>query len=417
MRRPLARSIAWISWMLSIALVIAGSLLWSGSALIAAGAEMTVSGFAYATVALVLALKRPDNPFHWVLRVIGLSLVGLSPALAYSRHPGADPELLVASFWLSGWLYLPGVVTALTLLPLLFPNGRPPSRRWSPVLWFALVLSFVGTAAEMFAPGPLTGSVPPIDNPLGIGGLVGDAMTRALVVFPLLLLACVVLSCAAFVARFRRSRGLERAQLKWFAYVVAIMAIAFALTLALGVLGWRIRFFTDVYLLALGALPIAIAVAILRHRLYDIDILINRTLVYGATSATIAATFFLGILALTQVLRPLTTGSELAVAASTLVSFALFQPIRRRVQDAVDGRFDRSRYDASRTLDAFADQLRDEVDLDTLQADLISAVRQTMAPAHASLWLRERLTERRPRRNDSRTLVANTAARLGGGFR
>lgn len=389
MRPRLSRSVAWISWVLSTLLLIAGALLRSGSAPIEYAAPIIVSGAAYGTVALVLAIKRPDNPFHWVLRVIGLSLAGLSAASAYPTRPGADPDLLVASFWLGSWLYVPGVVTALTLLPLLFPSGRPPSRRWSPVLWLALLLLVVATVAEMFAPGPLWNGAP-IDNPLGIAGPAGEAMTRVLVVVPLLLLACVVLSCAAFVVRMRRSRGVERAQLKWFAYVVAIMAIAFALTIGLYPLGWRTRFFTDLYLLALGALPIAIAVAILRHRLYDIDILINRTLVYGATSATIAATFFLGILALTQVLRPLTTGSELAVAASTLVSFALFQPIRRRVQDAVDGRFDRSRYDASRTLDAFADQLRDEVDLDTLQADLIGAVRQTIAPAHASLWLRER---------------------------
>jgi hypothetical protein len=387
MRRALSRSVAWISWVISTALLIAGSL-WSGSALIAAGAAFTVLGATYPTVALMLALKRPDNPFHWVLRVIGLSFAGLGAALAYPASTGAVPDLLVASLWLSGWLYLPGVVTALTLLPLLFPNGRPPSRRWSPVLWFALLLIFVGTAAEMFAPGPLTGRAPPIDNPLGIGGPVGEAITRVLVALPLLLLVCLLLSFAAFVARFRRSRGLERAQLKWFAYVVAIVAIAFALTIGLGVLGWRIRFFTDVYLLALGGLPIAIAVAILRYRLYDIDLLINRSVVYGATSAAIAATFFVGIVALQAALRPLTSGSELAVAASTLISFALFQPIRRTIQDAVDRRFDRAGYDAARTLDAFADRLRDEVDLDALRADLLGAVERTMAPAHASVWLR-----------------------------
>jgi hypothetical protein len=141
---------------------------------------------------------------------------------------------------------------------------------------------------------------------------------------------------------------------------------------------------------ALNLLPIAVAVAILRHRLFDIDHLINRTLVYGGTSGLIAIVFFAGIVALQPLLRPLTAGSDLAVAASTLVAFALFQPIRRWVQDAVDRRFDRSRYDAARTLDAFTEDLRDEVDLDDLKADLISAVRNTMSPAHASLWLRER---------------------------
>jgi hypothetical protein len=140
----------------------------------------------------------------------------------------------------------------------------------------------------------------------------------------------------------------------------------------------------------IGLLPVAIGIAILRYRLYDIDVLIKRTVVYGATSAAIALTLFAGVVALQAVLRPLTTGSELAVAASTLASFALFQPVRRRLQNAVDRRFDRSRYDAAHTLDAFADQLRDEVNLDELRADLLGAVRLTTAPAHASLWLRER---------------------------
>jgi hypothetical protein len=141
---------------------------------------------------------------------------------------------------------------------------------------------------------------------------------------------------------------------------------------------------------AVLGVPVATGIAILRHRLYDIDLLINRTLVYGATSAAIGATFFGGIIALQTLLRPLTAGSELSVAISTLASFALFQPIRRRVQGTVDRRFDRSRYDAGRTLEVFADRLRDEVDLDALRDDLLGAVRQTMAPTHASLWLRER---------------------------
>jgi hypothetical protein len=143
-------------------------------------------------------------------------------------------------------------------------------------------------------------------------------------------------------------------------------------------------------ILAMDLIPISVAIAILRYRLYDIDLLIKRTLVYGATTAALAGTFWLGILALQRLLSPVTSGSEVAIAASTLVSLALFQPVRRRVQDAVDRRFDRSRYSAARTVDGFADRLRDEVNLDELRADLLGAVQLTMAPAHASLWLRER---------------------------
>jgi len=214
------------------------------------------------------------------------------------------------------------------------------------------------------------------------------------------LLALFAAGAAALVVRTRRSRGVERQQLKWIALSGVLLALALASTTViffspLRSLDPEAQFPTALFggfpfVAALVAVPFAGTVAILRHRLYDIDLLIKRTVVYGATSAAIALTFFVGIVALQGPLRPLTSGSDLAVVVSTLVSFALFQPIRRRVQDAVDRRFDRSRYDAARTVDSFADQLRDEVDLDHLRADLIDTVRQTMAPAHTSLWLRER---------------------------
>jgi hypothetical protein len=389
--RVLTRSVAWASWVLSAMLLILGLLLWSGSALIAQGATITASGAAYATVALVLALRRPDNPLHWVLRVIGLSLAGLSAAQAYPLHPAADPGLVVVASWLASWLYLPGVVSAFTLLPLLFPSGRPPSRRWSPVLWLALLLLIVGTGAEMFAPGPLWDHAP-VDNPYGIGGPVGDAMTRVHDIFAPLLLIAVVLSCAAFVVRFRRSRALERAQLKWFAYVLAIAFVGLALTGLLFVLGWRFEFIINAYLVALGALPVTIGVAILRHRLYDIDVLVNRTLVYGATTATLLGLYAAIVLVALTLLRPVTQGSELPVAVSTLVVASLMHPVRRRIQTAVDRRFYRSRYDAARTVDALAARMRDEVDLDAVRRELVAVARDTMQPAHASLWLRERVS-------------------------
>jgi hypothetical protein len=193
---------------------------------------------------------------------------------------------------------------------------------------------------------------------------------------------------AAVLARFRTTAGNERQQLKWFAYASSISMV---FLVAGGVLfPYLAGFGPLIAILAIDLIPISVAIAILRYRLYDIDVLINRTIVYGATSVAIAFTFFLGILGLQPLLRPLTSGSDLAVAAATLLSFALFQPIRRRVQDAVNRRFDRSRYNAARTVDAFADQLRDEVNLDELRADLLGTVQLTMAPAHVSLWLRER---------------------------
>jgi len=187
------------------------------------------------------------------------------------------------------------------------------------------------------------------------------------------------------VHRFRRSQGVERQQLKWVAYAAVITLAVFLLPASSGRKPLEIA--KNVVTLAV---PLAAGIAILRYHLYDIDLLISRSLVYGATSAAIAATFYVGLVALQQLLRPFTAGSDLAVAASTLVCFALFQPIRRRVQDAVDRRFYRARYDAARTIDEFADRLRDQVDLDPLRADLLDAVRTAMAPSHASLWLRRR---------------------------
>jgi hypothetical protein len=226
-----------------------------------------------------------------------------------------------------------------------------------------------------------------VPNPLAIdetlATLLGYAFTSPLTY------AVFLLPVAAIVSRFRTAHGNERQQIKWFAYTSSIVALFFVGS------GFVPTFFlTDVgavvAVAAVDLIPISVAIAILRYRLYDIDLLINRTIVYGATSAAIAVTFFLGLVALQAALRPFTSGSEIAVAASTLFSFALFQPLRRRVQDAVNRRFDRARYDAARTVDAFADQLRDEVDLDELRADLLGVVSQTMSPAHSSLWLRER---------------------------
>ena len=183
--------------------------------------------------------------------------------------------------------------------------------------------------------------------------------------------------------RFRRSTVIERAQIKWLAFsAVPLSAAAFASIVLPDKLGQVL------FVFLLLSVPVSVGIAVLRYRLYDIDLLINRTLVYGVTSATIALTFFAGIVVLQALLRPLTAGSDLAIAVSTLVSFALFQPVRRRIQDTVDRRFNRSRYNAARALDSFADRMRDEVDLDALRAHVLRVVNRTVAPSHASLWLR-----------------------------
>jgi hypothetical protein len=199
------------------------------------------------------------------------------------------------------------------------------------------------------------------------------------------LVLLIVGSASSVVVRFLRSTGDARQQLKWFAFATVVVALSFPFTF-LGAGPW---FGVVLNVMSYGV-PVAIGIAVLRYRLYDIDVVIERTLVYGTTTAAIGAAFFGGIVVLQTILRPLTSGSELAVAISTLVSVALFQPLRGRVQDAVDRRFYRSRYDAARTLDDFSVRLRDQVALDSVRADLLDAVRDTVQPTHASVWLRER---------------------------
>jgi hypothetical protein len=242
------------------------------------------------------------------------------------------------------------------------------------------------SASAALKAGPMDGLATSRDNPAGLI----PAQLAALLLGPVvaLLFGVVLLAVTSLTVRFRRATGVERQQLKWLVYAVALLAF-FSFTNTLAFLTGRASDLTGAaFILSLALIPLAIGVAILRYRLYDIDVLIRRTLVYGATTAGIAAAFFAGIVVLQALLRPVTSGSELAVAASTLASVALFQPLRRRIQSAVDRRFYRSKYDAERTLDAFAVRLRDEVDLEALERELVGVVNDTMQPAHASVWLR-----------------------------
>jgi hypothetical protein len=355
----------------------------------------------FALVGSFLVIRRAGGPIGWLLGAAGaiLQLVLLSGAYgsasldAGAALPGGEVVLWLASVIQFAAFGL--VISAMVR----FPDGRPPGRALAILLW--VVVAFIVAAAVASAlaaqpiAAPLMFSGPhagdhsrSIPNPFALHGPVGDLMLLAAsainVVAPLALIAPF-----ALVVRFRRSRGVERQQLKWLTYTAAI---AFGLALiAFFAPPGPIRVLADATsIFGMGLLPVAIGIAVTRHRLYDIDVLINRTVVYGATSAGIALTFFAAIVVLQAVLRPLTTGSQLAVAASTLASVALFQPLRRRIQEAVDRRFYRSRYDAVRTLDSFVVRLRDEVDLDAVRADLLGAVRQTVSPTHASLWLRQR---------------------------
>jgi hypothetical protein len=392
--------------LLSIALTLAGLILFA----LAPGERVPVGlhlgetfpfiamQLSFGVVGAAVSLRRPENPIGWLLSVGGLNASLEYFAAGYMTYgllsdsglPAAD---LAAWVWTWG-----GMLLALPFAPVLFlfPDGRLRSVRDRLGVVVGVVACVLLAVVLALRPGPLLG-IAFAQNPFGWreGARLLDLVISVPVV---LVLATIVLAALSLRERSRTGSDLERRQLKWLYAGTFFYLIVYAVVLPVlfGDAFGRVPEPLVGYLARLGAglafaiFPIAIGVAILRYRLYDIDLLIKRTVVYGATSAAIAATFFIGIVALQAALRPLTAGSDLAVAASTLVSFALFQPIRRRIRSAVDRRFDRSRYDASRTLDTFADQLRDEVDLDTLRTDLIDAVRRTMAPAHASLWLRQR---------------------------
>lgn len=347
-------------------------------------------------VGAAVALKQPANSVGWILLVCGFFAGLLGAAQAYAFYaigtrggalPGGDWALWVTQ------LALPWSVGVLsTYLLLIFPDGRLPSRRWRPAAWYTgFVLVAWPLLGALLAESVGPANVLSVRNPVSLPVALRLTQDEVRPIGLALVIPAAIMCAAAFIARFRGARGAERQQLKWVAYAVGLVVAGIVVVLPISFGRKPLEIFQQLTVLAL---PVAVGIAILRYRLFDIDLLINRTLVYGATSAAIAAMFWLGTVALQPLLRPLTSGSELAVAASTLVSFALFQPVRRRVQTAVDRRFDRSRYDAARALELFAERLRDEVDLDALRADLLGAVGESMGPAHASLWLRE---PRRPR--------------------
>jgi hypothetical protein len=341
----------------------------------------------FPVVGAAIARRRPRHPIAWIFLGSGLGAGLAMVSYEYAQYalvtrPGAVP-LGVLAAWMSDWVWATGGIPLLTFGLLLFPDGRLPSPRWRPVAWLAGGTMAMFVLGSAFQPGPLTG-YPDLPNPFGIeaaGPLLRVVEPVAGSCFPVVL-AC---SAASILVRLRRAHGLERHQLKWLTYAVALATVAIALA-SWQWAGWAVA--QIVALLAVGFIPVAIGVAILRYRLYDIDRLISRTLVYGSLTALLAGVYATGVFAAGRLLDPARGRSELAVAASTLAVAALFQPLRRRIQTLVDRRFDRSRYDAARTVAAFSIRLREQVDLDTLSVELVTVVEQTMQPAQVSLWLR-----------------------------
>jgi ABC-type uncharacterized transport system permease subunit len=398
------RTAAWLAWsvcLLCVGLAVGALLLWllNGRSLIGfvreGDAAVAVLVVSFSVVGALIVSHRPENTIGWVFCTAalcqGLSEFGLEYATyALITRSGSLP-LAAEMSWLAEWIWAPGLGLILVFLPILFPDGRPPSRRWRPVAWLgglSIILIWVPISILIW---------PERGTALLRGGETGDErpgwlQALAEAGFPLMLVAGLLAVISLFV-RFHRARGSERQQIKWFASAAALtFAWIFVFEQLLSAEGGVLEAIAAVSSLVLvPSIPIATGIAILRHRLYDIDVLINRTLVYGALTAALALTYFGGV-ATTQTIFHALTGQEqqpqLAIVVSTLVIAALFNPLRRRIQGFIDRRFYRRKYDARKTLEAFSAKLRDDTDLDALSDDLVGVVRDTMQPAHVSLWLR-----------------------------
>jgi hypothetical protein len=373
------RRLAWAIWLLTVALGVAISPSALGDSL-GTFVAFVVFVLAFGTVGLLVASRQPRNPIGWILLASGLAYV-LGGITEVTREGEGEGAWTTFNAWLGTWIWIGGLAPVATFGLLLFPDGHLPSRRWRPVAWlagFGLVAQILGLA---FEPGRFEDSM--IVNPVGFGGPLPEALQ---IVGAIALLLALIGSIASLGARYRAAGPVQRLQLKWLLYAAAVIGTAIAVTLpAEAILGdAAVEFVNTVVTLSLAAVPIAMGIAILRHRLYDVDVVIRRTLVYGALTATLAGAY-LGLVLLVS----LAVGeSGFAVAVSTLAVAALFRPVRSRIQATVDRRFYRSRYDAALTLEAFGTRLRDELDLETLGDDLRGVVRDTMQPASVSLWLR-----------------------------
>ena len=338
----------------------------------------------FTAVGAIVALRRPANAIGWLLLSAGFVAALGGFALEYGAYAIVGRAIAlpggVFGAWLGSWTWVLYVAGILEFVVLLFPDGRLLSTRWSPVGWAAILNVFMATAFFAFKAGPLQLAAY-TDNPFTP---LPSSLVDTLGVIAVASILPVTGSASwSLVLRFHRSTGIERAQIKWLAFsAVPLVGAGFASAVLPDKLVQVLAVFLQL------SVPVAVGIAVLRYRLYGIDVLINRTLVYGTLSAMLIAVYVATVVFLGAVLRPLTTGSELSVAISTLATLAVVQPLRRRIQDAVDRRFYRARYDAVRTLDAFSARLREEVDLDAVRADLVDAVQRTVQPAHTSVWLR-----------------------------
>jgi hypothetical protein len=336
----------------------------------------------------LIAARRPDNRYGWLWLAVGLAMAVGAVTAAYGAVALASSPAGLSGRAVAAWLGGLAFTAFLSLFPfvfLLFPNGRLPSPRWRPWAWAIIVIGALMLITVAFVPGTAAEGVA---NPFGVGGWLGGVLDGVVDPGIGVLTLAIAVSGLSLLLRFRRARGVERQQLKWFAFAAALLA-AFLISQT-PPLGLQTFGLVDLLLetLTIAGVYAGIGIAVLRYRLYEIDRLVNRTLVYGVLTVLLGVLYVVGVFGLGTLLNPAGGESALAVAASTLAVAALFQPARRRIQASVDRRFNRRRHDAAQRIEAFGAHLRDQVDLDTLSAELLAVVDQTMEPTKASLWLR-----------------------------
>lgn len=370
---------------------------WGSGGGLAAALVFALMAVMFLAAGAVISRRRPRNAVGWVLLGIGTAW-GLDIALrgfatvAWLQHDRLVTLSQVAVL-LDQWTWVPAIGLAGTFMLLLFPDGRLASRRWRPVAWLAAGAMAVSVVAMTFAPGTLTGSgYPAFANPLGVSALpwLGSLVWVGVALIPV----CILASAVSLVVRFRRARGAQRPQIKWLATAGAVVAGLYLVTMAASVpfeLAARpkpgiVLVLQDISLFSFALVPAAVGIAVLRYRLYDIDRVINQSLVYGSVTVLLGSVYaglVIGAGALAG------RDNALVIAGSTLVVAALFNPLRRRVQKVIDRRFFRGRYDAGLALEAFAAGLRSEVDLHQIRSRLLAVTAETMQPAQAWVWLRD----------------------------
>jgi hypothetical protein len=413
-----ARTAAWLAWSLaglSVVMAAASVALYIATRSVEPPSSWGTGGdsavlilllpfLAFPMVGALIASKRPKNPIGWICLAVGIIWMTMLISTSYGLYglvlrPGSVP-FPAAIGSLGEWMWVPSVGLLGIYLILLFPDGRLPSRRWRPLAWLSGAVIILASAGFALSPGPMDG-LPGIRNPFGLEQYpwVADATLGIMLLLPL----CILASAVSLVLRFLRSGGEEREQIKWLAFAASILGLGLSSFLIPGIVPeatggadplWQ-NLLEDAVTLSFAGVAVAVGIAILRYRLYDIDIIINRTLVYGALTALLVVVYVGSVVSLQGALRALIGHeSQLAVVTSTLLIAALFNPLRRRIQGFIDRRFYRRKYDAAKTLETFSAKLRDETDLDALTGELIGVVGETMQPAHVSLWLRPELPPR-----------------------